>query len=72
MSLRQKSWTVVTVIAVGIILLFFTDVIGLLVIAAGFLTGIILIKCPHCGVWLGKYPGEYCKNCGEKINWDKK
>ena len=72
MSLRQKNWAVIAVMAVGISLLFFTDVIGLLIIAAGFLLGITLIKCPHCGTWLGKYPGEYCKNCGEKIDWDKK
>ncbi len=25
------------------------------------------VKCPHCGVALGRSVGEYCPHCGKKI-----
>ena len=70
MSLKQKSWTAAAVIGIGIVLVFVTKVLGVLAILTGFILDIALVKCPHCGTWLGKYPGDHCKNCGEKIDWN--
>jgi len=76
MSLNQKMWLNIAVLAVG---LFFTiagykgilEGVGLFLLMVGFILNIFLIRCPKCGAWLGKYPGDYCKNCGGKIEWKK-
>lgn len=71
MSLRQKQWLSAGVIAVGIVLMLLTGgdellgAAGVLLVILGLVLNVVLVKCPSCGTWLGKYPGEYCKNCGE-------
>lgn len=32
------------------------------------LTEIVLGKCPHCGAPIKHVEGDYCSNCGEKLN----
>ena len=82
MSLKNRQWLCVGVMAVGIFLVFLASaavnarqglsILGCLVIAAGLVLQIILVRCPHCGTWVGKYPGEFCKNCGKALPWDEK
>ena len=80
MSLKQKQYVVIALLGTGIILVTMASIkdwglgegIGFLVLLFGFAADFVLLRCPHCGVWLGKYPGEYCKSCGEKIDWNGK
>ena len=69
MTLRQKMRLLIAVLAAGAILVFFVEWLGGLLLAAGLVLDVVWIRCPHCGTWLGKYPGEYCSSCGEKIPW---
>ena len=45
---------------------------GLAGIAVGTVLHLKLLRCPACGAWLGRYPGEYCRDCGKKIPWSQK
>ena len=72
MTLKQETWVCVAVLAVGAILVFFVEWLGALFLIAGFILDIAWIKCPTCGTWVGRYPGEYCRNCGEKLPWNEK
>lgn len=77
MSLKQKQYPAIAALVLGILLAILADgtalrVIGILLLAFGLILDVALIRCPKCGIWLGKYPGEYCKNCGEKIDWNKR
>jgi hypothetical protein len=46
------------------------DVFGV-VRSVAFIAGIgfwiIFGRCPHCGRFVGKAPGEYCTHCGKKF-----
>lgn len=75
MSLKQKSWLEIAVLGTGLLLAVFGGggilrVLGVLLMAAGFVLDFAWNRCPHCGGWLGRYPGKYCKSCGEKIDFD--
>lgn len=80
MSLKQKSWTIAGVTAAGLCAAVggsigdsgLAEGLGFVLVVIGLALDVIWIRCPHCGVWLGKYPGEYCQSCGEKIEWDQK
>lgn len=51
------------------------DVLGKLWIALvllGLALNILWVRCPHCGCLLGRYSGEFCVMCGEKIDWNAK
>ena len=81
MSLSKKQWIAVGVIAIGIVLVLVTNaasgdhpvltILGCFVIVAGLLLHVKLVRCPHCGEWVGKYPGEYCKQCGKELSRDE-
>ena len=71
MTLKQKTWVCIAVLAAGAILVFFVEWLGGLLLAAGLILDVAWIKCPHCGAWVGKYPGEYCRNCGAKLPWNE-
>jgi len=82
MTLHQKNWLCVGVIAVGIFLFLLASnalnargalsVLAALVVFAGLLLHMKLVRCPHCGEWVGKHPGEYCKHCGKALHWNEK
>lgn len=39
------------------------------VIVVGFLAAhIFLIRCPHCGAYLGRDVGRYCRCCGKNVD----
>ena len=46
-------------------------VAGGLLLAAGLLIWIFVIRCPECGAHLPAFPGEYCKHCGTQLDWDR-
>ena len=46
--------------------------LGLGLIMAGLILDVALVRCPVCGVWLGKDPGPYCRACGVQLDWKKK
>lgn len=71
MTLKQKTWVCIAVLAAGAILVFFVEWLGGLLLAAGLILDITWIKCPHCGAWVGKYPGKYCSSCGAKLPWNE-
>ena len=80
MSLLGKTLLVVGVSFVGIALTFLgikLDWIqmvgfGLVGIAVGTVLHLRLLRCPVCGAWLGRYPGEHCRDCGKQIPWSQK
>lgn len=77
MSLYQKDWIVIALLGAGLLLAVFSgggfrSVLGGLLIFAGLISDVVLIRCPHCGVWLGRHPGKYCKNCGAEIDYHAK
>ena len=76
MSLWGKQWLVAAVVGMGILLAIVQNGrllggVGFFLIVAGLVMDVILIRCPKCGTWLGKYPGGYCSNCGTKIDWKR-
>ena len=71
MTLRQKTWVCIAVLAAGAILVFFVEWLGGLLLAAGLILDVTWIKGPHCGAWVGKYPGKYCSSCGAKLPWNE-
>lgn len=77
MSLRKRQILSALFIGVGLILAIFRwgtwlSNLGFALIVLGLILDVALVRCPKCGVWLGKYPGEYCSACGEKLNWKGK
>lgn len=46
-------------------------VIGGVLLAAGLVIWIFMIRCPECGARLDRFPGEYCKHCGNRLDWNK-
>lgn len=79
MTLRR--WMILSIILLvpGFILLFLSrtvdvpaaGVIGGLLLAAGLAIQLFAIRCPECGAHLPTFPGEYCKHCGNRLDWDK-
>ena len=77
MTLRQKQWVMLFVTVAGLILALIRASMGLtllgvaLILGAGILN-LMWMRCPQCGAWFGKYPGDYCQCCGVKIPWNEK
>ena len=46
-------------------------VIGGILLAAGIAIQLFAIRCPECGAHLPRFPCEYCKYCGNGLDWDK-
>ena len=80
-SMTLRRWMILSVILM--ILGFFpillgqmTDllvakVIGGVLLAVGLAIWSFMIRCPECGARLDRFPGEYCKHCGSRLNWNK-
>ena len=45
--------------------------IVVVILAAGLAIQLFVIRCPECGAHLLSFPGEYCKYCGNRLDWDK-
>ena len=43
-------------------------VIGFIVVLSGLVLDFLYNKCPHCGKHLGRNTGDFCHNCGGKID----
>jgi hypothetical protein len=79
-SLNQKRLLVTVIPLLGVLLALVgvkidklgLVLIGLALLFAGIPANFLLLRCPSCGSWLGRNPGDYCQYCGEKIDWDKK
>ena len=79
MSLRKKQYVIIVVLGTGLLTAILKaetilGAAGLCLSAAGIILDVVWIRCPQCGTWLGKYPGDYCSSCGARIDWknDKK
>ena len=44
---------------------------GELLLAVGPAIWLFTIRRPECGAYLPAFPGEYCKYCGNRLDWDK-
>ncbi len=74
MTLRQKRYLSLALMACGIFLMFLLrkDIAGIALLAAGFVWNITMVHCPKCNEWIEQHPGEFCRYCGAKIDWDGK
>ena len=77
MPMQKKQRIIIIVLAAGILLALWgasagrglMTSLGVGGIMAGLVLDVVLLRCPHCGAWLSRYPGEYCRSCGGKIPW---
>ena len=46
-------------------------VAGGVLLAAGLVIELLKIRCPACGAHVRGFFSEYCRYCGEKLDWDK-
>ncbi len=75
MSLLEKSLLVASALFGGIALALLgvkmdwiqAAGLGFAVMIVGTVLNFRLLRCLGCGAWLGRYPGEYCCDCGAKI-----
>lgn len=77
MMLKKKMYAMAVIIAIGIVLAIYgagkhavlVEGLGFLLIVAGLIANIALIRCPYCGNHLGRYfvPGQHCPGCGQKV-----
>ena len=70
MTLRR--WTILSVILLvpGFVLQFLSRTV-FVPEAAALAIQLFVIRCPECGAHLPLFPGEYCKYCGNRLDWDK-
>ena len=77
LSLKEKSYLSMAVALSGLLLfplgrgMLWTG-IGFVLIIAGLGLALKELRCPACGAPLFPHPGNYCKSCGAKIEWDQK
>ena len=45
---------------------FIVSGISIALVIIGFILHFILVRCPHCGRWIRKPYGEYCRYCGKE------
>ena len=77
MTLRQKQGVILLLMVFGLVLaLWHPNVVvmamGVVLLLAAAILYLLWMRCPECGAWFGKYPGDYCKDCGAKIPWNEK
>ncbi|SFQ06763.1 hypothetical protein SAMN05216343_12245 [Oscillibacter sp. PC13] len=81
MSLKQKQMVSVGIMVAGLFPMILCVLdgnrqqlmwLGMLVFFAGMALNFLLVRCPHCGKWLGQHPSEYCRECGGKIDYQAK
>lgn len=80
MTLRQKQKLVAVLTGIGIAVLLMDTVIGsiglailgVVVLVTALILNLVWLRCPECGKWLDRDPGNFCKICGAQIPWDEK
>ena len=80
MSLNQKKWITIAVLAVSVIVggmgsaadARWAEIVGSIGLSAGCVLVLVWNRCPSCGKLIGKHPGKYCKHCGKEIDWNAK
>ena len=80
MTLRQKQKLVAVLTGIGLAVLLMNTVIGsigliilgVVLVVAALILNLVWIRCPECGKWLDRDPGNFCKHCGAQIHWDEK
>ena len=70
MTLRQKQKLVAVLGVSGLAVLLMDTVIGSVGLALPL--NLAWMRCPECGKWLDRDPGNFCKHCGAQIPWDEK
>ena len=63
MTLRQKQGVILLLMVVGLVLaLWHPNVVvmamGVVLLLAAAILYLLWMRCPECGAWFGKYPGE--------------
>lgn len=80
MTLRQKQKLVAVLTGIALAVLLMNTVIGsigliilgVVLVVAALPLNLAWIRCPECGKWLDRDPGNFCKHCGAQIPWDEK
>lgn len=77
MTLRQKHRLLPVLYMIGLIVLLMATIIesvlpGVVLLVAVLILNLMWMRCPKCGKWLGRDPGNFCKTCGAQIPWDEK
>ena len=77
MTLAQKKLVALGFLVAALLAAIFAkgEVLGKLWIALvlmGLALNLLWVRCPNCGCLLGRYSGEFCVMCGEKIDWNAK
>lgn len=77
MSLAQKKLISIGFLVAALLAAIFAkgevlDKLWIALVLMGLALNILWIRCPHCGCLLGRYSGEFCVMCGEKIDWHEK
>ena len=84
LSLKQKSAFSVVFLVLGLVFVLASNnavarnvrtimiVLGCAIILLGILLNVKLVRCPHCGEWIGRYAGtSFCNYCRQPLDWDK-
>ena len=79
MTLRQKNYACIGMMMAGIPVFLLASyvenaekplsILACLLVMGGLLLHMRLVRCRHCGTWIGKFPGEYCRHCGKPLDW---
>ena len=47
-------------------------ILGVVLVVAALILDLVWMRCPECGKWMDRDPGNFCKHCGAQIPWDEK
>ena len=77
MSLAQKKMVSMGFLVAALLAAIFAkgEVLGklwLVLVMIGLILNVVWLRCPHCGMFLGKYSGVRCNACGKEIDWNDK
>lgn len=79
MTLRRWTILSITLLVPGFVLLLLSQTVdvpaagvaGKILLAVSLIVWIFTVRCPVCGAHVRGFFGEYCRYCGEKLDWDK-